>query len=242
MPQYAPVRPGRHVRAGEFRTIPICPSLRGWPAPGTAAISGFPPTARDVAGSRLRPAWIFRRAWWPGSGFAGRAGQARTADSNGDSNGGNRRPASAFDSSAGRSHISPRLGICHARKADRRRPSGCSFPRGSAPQALWLPPRGLRPRTPVPRGSAPRPILPMHFVHRPSQTRLGTPRPRFPGARPGPAPARRCLSRPLAFPLLPLQSSFDAKPAPARMTHDHLIGQQVHSVKATSPTSCGSIQ
>ena len=55
MPQYAPRSARRHVRAGEFLTIPICPSLRGWPAPGTAALSGFPPTARDVAGSRSRP-------------------------------------------------------------------------------------------------------------------------------------------------------------------------------------------
>ena len=112
MPQYAPRSARRHVRAGEFLTIPICPSLRGWPAPGTAALSGFPPTARDVAGSRSRPsqdlpACPAARIW-----FAGRAGQARAADSNS----GNRRLASAIDTNAGRSHISPRLGICHAWK------------------------------------------------------------------------------------------------------------------------------
>ena len=117
MPQYAPRSARRHVRAGGFLTIPICPSLRGWPAPGTAALSGFPPTARDVAGSRSRPsqdlpACPAARIW-----FAGRAGQARAADSNS----GNRRLASAIDTSAGRSHISPRLGICHAWKADDRR-------------------------------------------------------------------------------------------------------------------------
>jgi hypothetical protein len=120
MPQYAPVRPGRHVRAGEFRTIPICPSLRGWPAPGTAALSGFPPRARDVAGSRSRPSQDLPACLAAGIWFAGRAGQARTADSNG----GNRRLASAIDSSAGRSHISPPLGICHAWKADGRRAIG----------------------------------------------------------------------------------------------------------------------
>jgi hypothetical protein len=86
MPQYAPRSARRHVRAGELLTIPICPSLRGWPAPGTAALSGFLPTARDVAGSRSRPsqdlpACPAARTW-----FAGRAGQARTADSNGGSN------------------------------------------------------------------------------------------------------------------------------------------------------------
>ena len=117
MPQYAPRSARRHVRAGEFLTIPICPSLRGWPAPGTAALSGFPPTARDVAGSRSRPSQDLPACLAAGIWFAGRAGQARTADSNG----GNRRLASAIDSSAGRSHISPRLGICHAWKADDRR-------------------------------------------------------------------------------------------------------------------------
>jgi hypothetical protein len=68
-------------------------------------------------GSRSRPSQDLPACLAAGIKFAGRAGQARTADSNG----GNRRLASAIDSSAGRSHISPRLGICHAWKADDRR-------------------------------------------------------------------------------------------------------------------------
>ena len=40
-----PVQPGVTYEP-ESSYNPICPSLRGWPAPGTAALSGFPPTAR----------------------------------------------------------------------------------------------------------------------------------------------------------------------------------------------------
>ena len=107
-----PVQPGVTYEP-ESPAIPICPSLRGWPAPGTAALSGFPPTARDVAGSRSCPSQDLPACLAAGIWFAGRAGQARTPDSNP----GNRRLASAIDSGAGRSHISPDMG-CEAWKAD----------------------------------------------------------------------------------------------------------------------------
>ena len=139
MPQYAPRSARRHVRAGEFLTIPICPSLRGWPAPGTAALSGFPPTARDVAGSRSRRSQDLPACLAAGIWFAGRAGQARTADSNG----GNRRLASAIDTSAGRSHISPRLGICHAWKADDRRAISVQLATVKRGQSRVLPVSGV---------------------------------------------------------------------------------------------------
>ena len=55
-----------------------------------------------MAGSRSRPSQDLPACLAAGIWFAGRAGQARTADSNS----GNRRLASAIDSSAERSHIS----------------------------------------------------------------------------------------------------------------------------------------
>jgi len=111
-----PIQPGVTYEP-ESSCNPYLPEFARLACTGHRRAFGLPPpTARDVAGSRSRPsqdlpACPAARIW-----LAGRAGQARTANSNG----GNRRLASAIDSSAGRSHISPRLGICHAWKADGR--------------------------------------------------------------------------------------------------------------------------